>query len=458
MKYALLLPLAAAATAFVVPDEQVMSRLIVEPKKTASFAEKLPTKDEVYAQLDHAFSSVIETSKSALDDAFSRFEESGQRAKGRFQCMKSMTAFDVGAWLKSAAEEGPLRLAAEVGTDHGHHHHKHNKTVWELIAESKYTTKFAKVISEETDLVKVLNSTEANYTVFAPTDEAFEHLPKHGKMPSKEQIKKTLMYHVSPDFYPAGRVLASHTIPTLLKEATLGDEQQRLRVGLSLKGLTVNFFSRIIAVNIFGSNGVIHGIDRIIFTPPPTLDVIELFPGEYSTLALGLHKTGLHYDFEHTAQTGGTFFAPDNFAFQKLGPKINAFLFSKYGEKYLKGLLKYHVISNTTLYSDAFYPYKGPKEESIPKGVFHVDLPTLLEDRYLSVDVARYGGFISIKINGFTDVAIQDGIAKDGVIQILSDVLIPPKKLGGKHWQGEELSVEELKERLEPLVDQEMEL
>ena len=111
--------------------------------------------------------------------------------------------------------------------------------------------------------------------------------------------------------------------------------------------------------------------------PPDTLKIIELFPGEYSTLDLGLRKTGLFHDFENTAQTGGTFFAPSNFAFQKLGPKINAFLFSKYGEKYLKAILKYHVISNTTLYSDAYYPYKGPKTENIPKGIFHVSYSAL---------------------------------------------------------------------------------
>jgi uncharacterized surface protein with fasciclin (FAS1) repeats len=100
--------------------------------------------------------------------------------------------------------------------------------------------------------------------------------------------------------------------------------------------------------------------------------VIQLLPSEFSTLELGLHKTGLFKDFENTAQAGGTFFAPSNFAFQKLGPKINAFLFSHYGQKYLKGLLKYHVISNTTVYSDAYYPSSDSQPTDIPKGSYHV--------------------------------------------------------------------------------------
>jgi uncharacterized surface protein with fasciclin (FAS1) repeats len=84
-----------------------------------------------------------------------------------------------------------------------------------LISESKYTTKLAKLIDEYDDLVKLLNGTKANYTVFAPTDEAFEKIPHHGKKPSKEVLKSILLYHVSDDFYPAGRVLHSYTIPTL---------------------------------------------------------------------------------------------------------------------------------------------------------------------------------------------------------------------------------------------------
>lgn len=112
-----------------------------------------------------------------------------------------------------------------------------------------------------------------------------------------------------------------------------------------------------------------------------------------------------------------------------------------------------------TLYSDAIYKAKSSQvdaTEDLPsKGHFQIELPTLLEDKSLSVDVARWGGFISMKINAFATVAVQDGLAEDGVIQVVRDVLIPPKKLGGselEHWDGSELSVEELKERLEPIV------
>ena len=84
-----------------------------------------------------------------------------------------------------------------------------------------------------------------------------------------------------------------------------------------------------------------------------------------------------------------------------------------------------------------------------------VDLATLLEDKSLSIDVARYGRFISIKINAFSTVVIEDGIVADGVIHVVSNVLIPPKEIGGveQQWEGEELEVEDLIERLEPYAD-----
>ena len=242
-----------------------------------------------------------------------------------------------------------------------------------------------------------------------------------------------------------------------MKSEHLGSEPlpQRLTPRISLRGLTINFYSRIIAVNIFGTNGVIHGLDTPLFPPPSVVQTIDFVPEDFSTLELGLLKTDLLDKLNTTHHAGGTFFAPSNFAFKKLGPKINAFLFSQYGLKYLKALLEYHVVPENTLYSDAYYKAESSNiEPSGKNGYFHVDLPTLLKDRSLAIDIARYGGFISIKVNAFATVSVQDVVADDGVIQVMGDVLVPPKKLGGaaEYYQGGELTVEDLMERLEPFV------
>lgn len=83
---------------------------------------------------------------------------------------------------------------------------------------------------------------------------------------------------------------------------------------------------------------------------------IELVPSIFSTLDLALIKTGLIEEFDSsTAKIGGTFFAPTNRAFAKLPTRINAFLFSHAGQKYLKALLKYHLVPGHTVFTDAYY-------------------------------------------------------------------------------------------------------
>ncbi|KAL3425435.1 fasciclin domain family protein [Phlyctema vagabunda] len=473
MKFINLLPLAAVSSAFVIPDEQMTNQLIVQSKDTPkSFFDRLPNKEGILVGVEDAVDRAVSAAENAIDKAINVASEFSSNIKPTFSCFNALTAFDVDGWLQSADTMLPFD---ESMLEHGkpphhkpphhkkpHHDHKPNLTVYELIATSKYTTKLAKLINEYPDLVETLNGTAANYTVFAPIDKAFEKIPE-GHKPSKELIKKVLLYHVSPDFYPASRVLVTHTIPTALEEEALGGEAQRLRVGLGLKGLAVNFYSRVVAINIFGTNGVIHGVESLLLPPPPALKIIELLPGEFSTLNLALEKTGLFEEIKDGAHEGGTFFAPNNYAFQKLGPKINAFLFSTYGQKYLKALLKYHVVANQTLYSDAFYKAKDASSavndevstEDIPKGYFHIDLPTLLEEKSLAIDIGRWGGFITIKINGFSSVAIQDGLARDGVIHVLSAVLIPPKTPGGAQYAGEEMEVDDLKARLGGYLDQE---
>ena len=83
-------------------------------------------------------------------------------------------------------------------------------------------------------------------------------------------------------------------------------------------------------------------------------------------------KTGLYQHLEDAPHKGSTFFAPSNFAFQKLGPKANAFLFSKYGQKYLTALLKYHVVLDQTLYSNALYDKDNCEEGKNGRGLYHV--------------------------------------------------------------------------------------
>lgn len=143
----------------------------------------------------------------------------------------------------------------------------------------------------------------------------------------------------------------------------------------------------------FGTNGVIHGVEELLIPPPNVADIISILPGEFSTLELALTKTGLVDVLNDTSKhIGGTLFAPSNFAFQLLGPRVNAFFFSSRGLKYLKALLLYHTVPNHTLYSDAYYQAKSTSTSSIPKGIFHVRVSAV---RGVRKDTDKFNRLIS---------------------------------------------------------------
>jgi len=236
-----LLPLVALTTAFVIPDEQVINQIAIEAQGTPhSILDKLPSKEKLSGSFESTFSRLRDASRNVFDQAI----ETASKAGDELAHKCDDTAANTKSWVESAS--------TSLGGHHDHHghHDKPNMTVYQLIAESKYTTKLANLINDFPDLVEALNGTAANYTVFAPTDHAFEKIPEHGPKPSKEELKKILEYHVSSDFYPAGRVLVTHTIPTLLEGEDIGFEPQRLSTNIGLKGLTVNFYSRIVAIDI----------------------------------------------------------------------------------------------------------------------------------------------------------------------------------------------------------------
>jgi hypothetical protein len=53
---------------------------------------------------------------------------------------------------------------------------------------------------------------------------------------------------------------------------------------------------------------------------------------------------------------------------------------------------------------------------------------------------------------------VQDGVARDGAIHVVSSVLVPPKTPGATEEQveGEEMDLEEFKERLIPFFEDEL--
>ena len=101
-------------------------------------------------------------------------------------------------------------------------------------------------------------SAEGPFTVFAPTNEAFENLFKELgvsgiKDLSAEQLTPILTYHVV-----SGKVMSSDLSNTKVK--TLNGE--KIKVDIS-DGVKIND-SHVTKADISGSNGVIHVIDKVL--------------------------------------------------------------------------------------------------------------------------------------------------------------------------------------------------
>lgn len=210
------------------------------------------------------------------------------------------------------------------------------------------------------------------------------------------------------------------------------------------------------------TNGVVHIIDRVIVPPTMVGRELSLVPSLFSTLLLAYEKTDFVKFIHPIKMEGSTVFAPTNRAFSRLGPRANAFLFNTdKGKVILKALLKYQIVANVTLYSDASYGYTEEHPDTTGGSHSHYILKTLLQDKRVSVDVERLGPLVSIKVNGQAPVVIRDVIAKNGVIQAVGRVPIPPHKHHhhdddeDDDQEEEEVSVEDLVERLWDYLDEE---
>jgi uncharacterized surface protein with fasciclin (FAS1) repeats len=94
-----------------------------------------------------------------------------------------------------------------------------------------------------------------NYTVFAPTDAAFEALGDISL--TESQLRSILLYHVVNDTLTRDQIATSTLIPTLSNGRPLFVERDGSQV-LNISG------AQVVVWNIPASNGIIHVIDSVM--------------------------------------------------------------------------------------------------------------------------------------------------------------------------------------------------
>ena len=207
-------------------------------------------------------------------------------------------------------------------------------------ANGNFTTLVS--LLEATNLDDTLDNESANFTVFAPTDEAFAALGQEtldALAADPDTLSKILTYHVLASKVEAEAALASagNAVATV----------NGANIALSLSGdnLLVNT-STVTATDVMAENGVIHVIDAVLMPPAPTssdVNIVETAKaaGNFTTLIAALERTGL--DAVLADESGSfTVFAPTDDAFAAVGTKlINTLLANP---DVLSDILKQHVL------------------------------------------------------------------------------------------------------------------
>lgn len=213
-------------------------------------------------------------------------------------------------------------------------------------AAGTFTTLVAAL--EASGLDQVLANEAQNFTVFAPTDDAFTALGQDAVdalLADAAGLNDTLLYHVLP-----GAVDAETAISLAGTSITMQNGADAM-LSLSGEQLMINS-SNVTVTDIIASNGIIHVIDAVLIPPdgtePPASDLIATLANmpNYSALLSALQSTGLDATLADSTKTF-TVFAPDNAAFAAAETALEAGFTTNAAA--LMSLLEGHVLPDSVV-------------------------------------------------------------------------------------------------------------
>jgi len=236
------------------------------------------------------------------------------------------------------------------------------------------------------------------FTVFAPTDAAFDKLPNgtvEHLLDNPEQLKQILLHHVV-----SGKVYAKQALKAGSASTLYG---QPIHISADDNGATVAG-ANIVKTDVKASNGVIHVVDTVLL--PKDIVGVAMADDRFSTLVAALQAG----DLVRTLQGEGPFtvFAPTNAAFEKLPAGTVETLLKPENQSKLVEVLTYHVVSGAVS-SDQ---------------VVELDAAETLQGESVTVEVDTSGEKPTVMIDD-AKVVITDIKATNGVVHVIDSVLLP---------------------------------
>jgi transforming growth factor-beta-induced protein len=254
------------------------------------------------------------------------------------------------------------------------------------------------------DLVTTLSSTTTEFTVFAPTNEAFEGLLDAIGQSSLDDIPESVLRDVLEYHVIAGAAVKSTELTAGAIETVNGEDiTVSLTGGIKLNG-TVN----VTTADVEATNGVVHVIDAVLVPPTivPLVGTIvapAYFNKNFTTLIAAVKAASPSILTTLLNGTQKTLFAPTNDAFVAAG------ITTLPDQSTLDAVLAYHVIS-------------GAAVEAADIATGSSNATTLNGKIYLSK------GSAGVFINGKTKVTATDIQGSNGVVHVIDRTLLPPAK------------------------------
>lgn len=281
------------------------------------------------------------------------------------------------------------------------------------------------------------------FTVFAPTDGAFETLlndlgiSAEDLLADTDMLTNVLTYHVFPGTITFADLesLAAERNDGLVTVETVNGAEVRIQVDANQDTAGINEgAASIVQADLMASNGVIHVIDNVLLPPmemeEDTTDateeammateeatmeedmgagsLVEVAAGNenFSILATAIEAAGL---VEALESDEFTVFAPTDAAFANLLGTTGLTQEELLASELLSDILLYHVVAG-----------------SVPaSSVVELDgssVETMLEDNSVSISVTEEGGVV---LNGVVNVTQTDITADNGIIHVIDEVLLP---------------------------------
>jgi len=268
-------------------------------------------------------------------------------------------------------------------------------------------------------LTGALDDPDAEFTLFAPTDDAFAKIDEEtlqAILDDEDVLEALLMQHLVPDATvgSAGAYAAIGTSLEMGNGAELpitvsGDPGERvLRIG----NIAVTM------VDIYASNGVIHVVDTVIVgdlsLPAPMLSIVEVAEaaGNFETLLAALNATDLDEVLGDLDETF-TVFAPTDDAFDALEEGLLDELLADTDR--LRNILLYHVFGGERVDSGAAIGIAEGDDSIIE----------MVNDDYAALSLGSEGLLINL-----SNVIDPDVMAENGIIHAVDTVMMPPAERG----------------------------